>query len=177
MEVHPTRGLEARGERASLFVEPLFPDLWEHKFIEGRSVPYAEHKPLHAVSIRPYWHHKWNVNPAKSRYPHWDPRGDAEPLYDNNCQYLIVLTVLKAGEEALWRLEAIEQGTAKGVRLVGDGEQTIVLFNHNREAVDLGDLQTDAEKVVLRAGAEAPRWAAVGGNTLVWNGVSLKRES
>jgi hypothetical protein len=183
----PTRAIEARGGKATLRIEPVFPAGWEHKFIEGRTIPYAENKPLHAVSIRPYWHHKWNVNPAKSCYPHWDPRGDAEPLYDNTCQFLTVLTTLKSGAEAPYRLEPIAEGTAKGVRLVGESEQTLVLLNHNRETVDLGDLQTDAEKLVLRVGdgrkrptadvPDAPRWAMVRGTRLVWNGTPLEKES
>jgi hypothetical protein len=170
-------GIEARGENATLRIEPVFPTGWEHKFITDRNIPHADHQPLHAVSIRPYWHHKWNVNPVKSCYPHWHPRGDAEPLYDNNCQYLIVLTVLGAGEEPAFTLEPIAHGTAKGVRLVGENEQTVVLFNPNRETVEFDNLQTDAEKVVLRAGVDQPRWATVRGTSLTWNGTPLERES
>ena len=71
-------------------------------------------------------------------------------LFRSGSRTRFVLTVLKAGEEPAFTLEPIAQGTAKGVRLMGNDEQTIVLFNPNREAVDLGDLQTDAEKVVRR---------------------------
>jgi len=176
-ELHETEGrLEARGEKATLRIEPVFPLNWEHKFIGGRTIPYAEDKPLHAVSIRPEWHHKWNVNPRKSPYPHWDPRGDSTPLYDNTCQYLIVLTALGTGEEAPYRLEPIAQGTAKGVRLVADAEETIVLFNHNRESLDLDGLQTDAEKLVLRAGEGVPRYAMVRGSRLSWRGKTVVQE-
>jgi len=161
----PTQALEARGEKATLRIEPVFPTGWEHKFIAGRTIPYADHKPLHAVSIRPEWHHKWNVNPRKSPYPHWDPRGDGEPLFDNTCQYLIVLTALPVGADVPdvppFTLEPLAPGTAKGVRLVGEGEETTVLFNHNREAVDVDGLQTDAEKVVLRRSPGGTRWVAV----------------
>jgi len=180
LEDRPTRAIEARGEKATLRIEPIFPLNWEHKFIAGRGIPYTDHKPLHAVSIRPYWHHKWNVNPAKSCHPHWDQRGEAEPLYDNNCQFLTVLTVLRVGADVpdAPRLEPIAQGRAKGVRLIGEDEQTIVLFNHNRETVDLGDLQTDAEKLVWRVGADVPpRWLMTRGTTLVWNGMPLEKES
>ena len=169
----PTRALEARGERATLRIEPIFPTGWEHKLIAGRTVPYADDKPLHAVSIRPYWHHKWNVDPRKSPYPHWDPRGDATPLFDNTCQYLIVLTALGSGEEPAYRLEPIAQGTAKGVRLVGEGEETLVLFNYSRESLDLDGLQTDAEKLVLRTGNGAARHAAVRCERLTVRGVPL----
>ena len=58
-------------------------------------------------------------------------------------------------------LEPLAPGTAKGVRLVGEGEETTVLFNHNREAVDVDGLQTDAEKVVLRRSPGGTRWVAV----------------
>jgi len=177
----PPRALEARGEKATLRIEPVFPAGWEYKFITGRRVPYADDKPLHAVSIRPYWHHKWNVDPRKSPYPHWDPRGDTTPLFDNTCQYLIVLTALPAGADVPdappYRLEPIAQGTAKGVRLVGEGEETLVLFNHNRERVAVGDLETDAEKVVLRAcedAPDAPEWAMVRGSRLVWRGEDVR---
>lgn len=170
---HVGRTIEARGEKASLFIQPLFPDRWEHKFITGRDIPYAEHKPLHAVSIRPYWHHKWNVNPAKSPYPHWDVRGDATPLYDNTCQYLIVLSAVGAGEQPPYALERLECGSAKGVRLSREGEEILVVFNHAQALVTLGDLQTDAEKAVLRLTTGEPQYEVVRGTKLLWQGREL----
>jgi len=117
------------------------------------------------------------VNPAKSPYPHWDARGDAEPLYDNCCQYLIVLSAIAAGQQLPYTLERLAAGSAKGVRLVGEGEEFVVLFNHARELVTVGDLETDAEKVVLRLRGETVEHEAVGGSVLTWRGVSLPLKS
>ena len=173
-DLHDTDGgIEARGEKASLLIQPVFPVGWEHKYIEGRCIPYAENKRLSAVSIRPYWHHKWNVNPEKSAYPQWDPRGDCEPLYDNNCQYLIVLSALKAEESAKCTLEPLESGSAKGVRLRGEQEDFIVLFNPGGELVTLGDVETDAEKLVLRVRPEGVDHATVRGSSVKWQGTEL----
>ena len=166
-------GVQARGEKASLLIQPVFPTQWEHKYIAGRVVPHGENKPLHAVSIRPYWLHKWNVNPADSAYPQWDPRGNREPLFDNTCQYLVVLSALAAGEDAPYTLQPLQSGAAKGVRLVGEQEEYIVLFNHKREAVTLGDLQTDAEKLVLRVRPDGVEHAAVRGSSVKWQGAEL----
>lgn len=165
--------IEARGEKAALFIEPVFPAGWEHKYLTGRNIPYGDDKPLHAVSIRPYWHHKWNVNPEKSPYPHWDPRGDCAPLFDNDCQYLIVLSALAAGDAPQYQLEPLEAGKAKGVRLRGEHEEFVVLFNPDCETVAFGDLETDAEKLVLRVRAEGVEHAAVRGSFVKWQGEEL----
>jgi hypothetical protein len=167
-QVCPTRLIEARGPKASLFIQPLFPALWEHKYVAGRTVPHAKNKPLNAVSIRPYWHHKWNVDPTKSPYPHWDARNDCQPLFDNTCQYLIVLSAVAAGEPPPYTLEPLQSGTAKGVHLSSEQEEFIVLFNPNGESVQLGDLATDAKKLVLRLRGEAVDHAAIGGKQVTW---------
>ncbi|MEN6304788.1 MAG: heparinase II/III family protein [Armatimonadia bacterium] len=161
-------GIEARGDKGSLFIQPLFPQGWEHKYVEGRSIPHEKEKRLSAVSIRPYWHHKWNVNPAKSPYPHWDQRGDGEPLYDNNCQYLVVLQVARAGEEPRYALEKLESGTAKGVKLTSAEETVVVVFNHGGGEVEMGGVQTDAEKAVVRVRGEEMTWEMVRGERLAW---------
>jgi hypothetical protein len=161
-------GIEARGDKASLFIQPLFPDRWEHKYVPGRTVPHAENKPLNAVSVRPYWHHKWNVDPTKSPYPHWDPRGDCEPLFDNNCQYLIALSAVAAGAPPPYTLEPLQSGTAKGVHLHSEQEDFIVLFNPSGESVQLGDLATDAKKLVLRLRGESAEHVALGASQVTW---------
>lgn len=166
-------GMVARGERGELRIEPVFPVAWEHKHVEGRNIPYAGHKPMNCISIRPPWRHKWNENPARSEYPHWDPRGDAEPLFDNTCKYLVVLSVLKAGAEPRFALEPLESGNARGLRLIGQGEEFMVVFNHDGGLVTLGDLTTDAEKVVLRDADGDLDWRMVRGRRLEWQGKLL----
>ncbi|MHB8996865.1 MAG: heparinase II/III domain-containing protein [Armatimonadota bacterium] len=167
--------IEARGTKASLFIQPLFPKLWEHKYVPGRTVPRADNKCLNAVSIRPYWHHKWNVDPTKSPFPHWDQRGDCEPLFDNNCQYLIVLSAVASGQPPPYTLEPLQSGAAKGVRLHSEQEDFIVLFNPSGEAVELAGLQTDAEKLVLRLRGDAVDHVAIGGKQVIWRGKPLSQ--
>ena len=166
-------GLEARGERARLLIQPVFPSDWEHKLIPGRTIPKADGKALRCVSIRPYWHHKWNVNPDRSPYPHWDPRGDAEPLHGRDCRYLVVLSALRTGVEPRFRVEGFAQGEARGVRLQGDDETVVVVFNHGGGAVSVAGIETDAEKAVVRAGRERVAWAVVRGVSLKWEGRPL----
>jgi hypothetical protein len=169
-------GIEARGESARLLIQPIFPRGWEHKYVPGKTVPYADHKPLHCVSIRPYWHHKWNVNPRRSPYPHWDPRGDAEPLYSRDCQYLVVLQALRSDAEPRFEIEALEERGAKGVRLTSGDETAVVLFNHEGGTVELGGVTTDAEKVVVRRRSDRTLWAIVRGTALVVDGHEVFRE-
>lgn len=168
-----TDGIEARGDRARLLIRPVFPQGWEHKTIEGRVIPKAENKALHALSIRPHWHHKWNVDPNRSPYPHWDARGDAAPLHTRACQFLVVLSALKADAHARFALEPVEQGRARGVHLRGDDEDILVVFNPARDAVDVKGLTTDAAKVVVRCHGGRVSWALVRGTQLVWHGQTL----
>ena len=148
-------GIEARGERKRLLIQPAFPVGWECKHVEGKILPHTEGRPLHCISVRPHWHHKWNVDPRRSPYPHWDARGDAEPLYSHDCQYLVVLQVGDLGSPPRFRVEGIEVGSAKAVRLTGADEEWLVLFNPDGESVEVGDLRTDARKAVV--GHRGPR--------------------
>jgi len=142
-------GIEARGERKRLLVQPVLPVGWECKHVEGKVLPHTEGQPLHCISLRPYWHHKWNVNPRRSPYPHWDPRGDAEPLYSHDCQYVVVLQVGDRDSPPRFSLERIEVSSAKAVRLTGADEEWLVLFNPEGESVEIGGVRTDACKAVF----------------------------
>ena len=166
-------GIEARGDRARLLIQPVFPQGWEYKTVEGRAIPKAEDKPLHALSIRPYWHHKWNVDPARSPYPHWDARGDATPLYPRDCQYLVVLSALRREAPARFALEAVEPGSAKGVHLRGEDDEALILFNPSRGPVEVNGISTDAEKAIVRCRSGRVSWALVRGTQLAWNGRTL----
>jgi hypothetical protein len=166
--VETDEGLEARGERARLLIQPIFPRGWEYKQVTEKTIPHADHKPLHCLSVRPCWYHKWNVDPRRSPYPQWHPQGDAEPLYGRDCRFLIVLTALRVGEPPRFTVEALEQGSARAVRLHSPEETAVVLFNHQGEAVQLAALRTDAEKVVVRCREDGLSWAAVRGTTLSW---------
>lgn len=165
-------GMEARGERGKLLIQPVFPEGWEHKYVPGKTLPKTD-KPLYCLSLRPYWHHKWNVDPTRSPYPHWDPRGDATPLYDNHCQFLVMLSALGATEAARYEVEGLQQGSARGVRLTNGAETNLVLFNHSGEALSLAGLETDAEKCVLRQTATGLAWGVVRGSYLRWQGREL----
>ena len=166
-------GIEARGEKARLLIQPIFPEGWEHKYVAGKTVPGAGNKPLHCVSVRPYWHHKWNVDPRRSAYPHWDPRGGPEPLYENACRYLVVLSVLPAGAPPRFAVEGYAEGSVRGVRLTSAEETAVVLFNREGRLLEMGDLATDAEKVVLRERDGRLSWVAARATMLTWCGREL----
>ncbi len=159
-------GIEAKGERARLLIQPIFPRDWEHKYIEGKTIPSADNKPLHCVSIRQFWHHKPNSSPNHSPYPHWDPRGDAQPLFPRDYQYLVVLSALPTGAEPRFDAEAIEQHNAKGIYLQSGEEKIVVIFNHGADVIDMGGVQSDAEKIVVRARPSHISWALVRGTLL-----------
>jgi hypothetical protein len=161
-------GIEARGERAWLFIQPVFPSGWEHKYVPGRTIAGADHKPLHCVSLRPCWHHKWNVSPRRSPYPHWDTRGDAEPLYSDDCQFLVVLSALRAEAQPRYEVQGLQEGTARGVSLRATEEQAVVLLNHPGGLLEVAGLRTDAEKAVVRCRPGAIHWALVRGTRLSW---------
>ena len=161
--------IEARGESAALLVQPVFPVGWEHKFVSDRTMPKADGRPLYGVSIRPPWHHKWNVCPGRSPYPDWDPRGAAEPLYGPECHYVVVLSVLRHGAACRYDLEPLAQSTAKGVILRAPDETAIVLFNRSGAPVDLAGIRTDAERLVLRSRGERVTWDMVRATTLSYH--------
>lgn len=169
-------GLQVKGQRARLVVEPVFPDPWEYKAVEGRYVPHADRKPLHCISLRPYWHHKWNVDPTRSPYPHWDSRCDSEELYDGSCRYLVVLSAVGAEEAAPYAAEGFAHGLARGVTLRSGEETAVVLFNPGRDAIRCGDLETDAERLVLRDRGGRLSWAMVRGTCLTWQGRAIVQE-
>jgi hypothetical protein len=166
-------GLQAAGERSVLHVAPVFPEGWEYKQVGGRCIPGADQCPLHGISIRPYWHHKWNVNPARSPYPHWDPRGDAEPLYPDHCRYLVVLSVHPTGGAPRYQSTPLAEGTARGVRLVNEDETVTVVFNPDQQPLTLAGLTTDAAQAVVRCSADRLSWAVVRGCRLVWQGETV----
>jgi len=163
--------LLVQGERSSLSIRPVFPRDCEWKHVMGKTIP-RDGRELHCISLRPYWHHKWNVDPARSPYPHWDPRGDSDPLYSGECRFLVVLQAAASGAPRM-DVEGFELNGAMGVRIAVRDERWVVLFNRAGRTVDLGDLQTDAEKAVLGERAGRATWAVVRGTQLVWNGRTL----
>ena len=56
---------------------------------------------------------------------------------------------------------------------MGEGEEFVVLFNHKGELETVWDLETDAEKVVVRVREGAVEHAAVRGSRLKWRGSTL----
>ncbi len=166
-------GIEARGERKRLLIQPVFPLGWEHKHVTGKLLPHGDGAPLHCLSVRPYWHHKWNVNPRRSPYPHWDPRGDAEPLYEHACRYLVVLQVGDLDAPPRFTVERLEAGSAQAVRLTGEGEEWLVAFSAEGCAAQIGDVETDAEKLVLGRVRGEEHWAVVRGTHLARGGKAL----
>lgn len=166
-------GFAVQGERARLLVQPLFPRGWEAKTIAGRTVPKADDKPLHALSIRPPWHHKWNVDPSRSPYPDWHARATGRPLYPPSCRYLVVLSALRGDVSPRFAVEEFETGDACGVILRNDGETALVLFNPAGGQVAAHGIGTDALRAVVRQGPAGLFWAVAQGRSLTWNGTPL----
>jgi hypothetical protein len=157
----------ATGERSGLHIQPVFPEGWEHKHIKGKETP-KDHRTLHCISIRPYWYHKWNVNPARSPYPHWDSRGDSEALYPRDYHFLMVLQVVPAGQKPRFTVEDAQDQDFCGVSLTGDGEHGVIIFNPDGRAVEFGGVETDAEKAVVLSTSGGTLWAVVRGTNAAY---------
>jgi hypothetical protein len=167
-------GYEVCGERGRLRIEPVLPLGWEAKTVAGRTVPKADDRPIHALSIRPPWHHKWNVEPSRSPYPDWHALGDKTPLYPANCRYLVVLTASRKDDDtARFELQPIQVEDATGVKLTGRGESAVVLFGSAGKVVDTDGVETDADEAVVRVRSEGVSWAVVRGTRLTWRGRTL----
>jgi len=153
-------GLEVRGQHRRLLIQPLLPAGWGCKHVEGKVLPHSDARPLHCVSLRPYWHHKWNVDPRRSPYPQWDARGDAEPLYTHECRYLVVLQVLEDGTEP-FRATLAGEASVPACRLHRDGEEWTVIVSPDRTPSRVNGIETDAEKAVIGRVNGQVHWAAV----------------
>jgi len=165
-------GLEVRGQHRRLLIQPLLPAGWGCKHVEGKVLPHSDARPLHCVSLRPYWHHKWNVDPRRSPYPQWDARGDAEPLYTHECRYLVVLQVLEDGTEP-FRATLAGEASVPACRLHRDGEEWTVIVSPDRTPSRVNGIETDAEKAVIGRVNGQVHWAAVRATRLCAGGAEL----
>lgn len=154
-------GALVQGQRADLHVTVVWPQPWAAKLLPDKSFYWREEpEAIHTWSLRPVWHHLWNVSPSGSPYPQWHPRG--RPLFGQDYVFLVVLQVTPAGRPALRRVEPLSAGPAYGLQLEAGEEGMVAFFNRAGVLFSWGELQTDAEKVVLRyRGGEWTAWAAV----------------
>ncbi|MBT3275432.1 MAG: hypothetical protein HN368_19915 [Spirochaetales bacterium] len=141
----------ARGQRAELRIHSLVPSDGEFKFIEGKTLPKLPDHPLYCVSMRPYWFHKWNVNPAKSKYPHWHPKGDKIPLYGNDYRFLKVLQIVpRSGIAAEYEVKVVESDRGFAAEMTSENERCLVGFDPDGKGLEIGGLKTDAAAVAYR---------------------------
>jgi len=145
--------VEVRGKKATLVVQPVFPDGVRYRFPDRVARAHAHpNKPLkecHAVSLYPPWTHIWNESPSKPPYPQWDPRGGVR-VYGPDYQFLVVLTPIRAGGAVDWRTERLAADGVDGVTLVAGDRIDTVLFRRSGGEFRAGNVTANADKVVVR---------------------------
>jgi hypothetical protein len=173
--------IEVRGEKATLVVQPLFPEGWRCRFPDRLARAHARDSGIreaHCLSIFPDWVHIWNESPSKPAYPQWDARGGVR-VYGPDYAYLVVLTPLRTGAGAGidWQAEPLQAPGVEGVRLVRGDQVDTVLFKRYGGPYALGDVASDADKVVIReTGGQVRSWAMVQGTRLEYKGQILIAE-
>ena len=121
--------------------------------------------------------HIWNESPSKPAYPQWDARGGVR-VYGPDYAYLVVLTPIpthrRAGATIDWHAEPLRAPGVEGVRLVRGEQVDTVLFRRYGGPYALGDVVSDADKVVIReAGGQVRSWAVVQGTMVKYKGRTL----
>jgi len=171
---HVGKHIEVQGEKAKLIVQPLYPAGWRCRFPDrlARAHAYGETRIREAtcLSIYPPWVHIWNESPRNPAYPQWDERG-GKRLYGPDYQYLVLLTPVRAEAEIDWQAEPLKADGAEGVRIIFGNRVDTVIFKRLGGPYTLGDVQTDAEKVVVReVGGRTVSAALVRGTRLQYKG-------
>jgi hypothetical protein len=141
----------ARGEKAELRVHRSIPTDGECKLVDGKTLPKFDDRPLYCASIRPFWHHKWNVSPSDSAYPHWHPNGNTSPLYGNDYRFLNVLEIVpKHQSDAAYEIETRESDQGYVVAMRNATERCVVGFDPDRQGISVDGVTTDAAIVAVR---------------------------
>jgi hypothetical protein len=172
--------VEVCGQKARLIIQPVFPTGWRARFpdrlVRARAIAGRPMREAHCVSIYPEWVHIWNESPANPPYPQWDARG-GKRVYGPDYQYLVVLTPIRAAEEINWQLQPLWADGAEGVRIVaGDRVDTVICKRLGRRYA-LGEVVSDADKVVIReAGGRMRSLALMHGTLLRYKGQTVISE-
>ncbi len=162
--------IEVQGEKARLIVQPVFPVGWRCRFPDRLARAQATADPAireaHCLSIYPEWVHIWNESPAKPPYPQWDARG-GQRVYGPDYQYLVVLTPVRKDAAVDWHIERLQAPGVEGVRIIQGNRVDTVLFRRFGSHYVLGEVASDAQKVVIREENGAVR------SFTLWQGTRL----
>jgi hypothetical protein len=181
---HPMAGVgehvEVRGKKAKLIVQPLFPEGWRCRFPDRLARAHAQEgeiREAHCLSVFPEWIHIWNESPGKPAYPQWDARGGVR-VYGPDYAFLVVLTPLRAGAAIDWQAQPLQAPGVEGVRIVQGDRIETVIFKRFGGPYALGEVASDADKVVIReANGQVRSVAMVHGTGLEYRGRTLVAES
>ena len=168
--------VEIQGERGKLVIHPILPIKHNYKFPPPRVSTKGGGKEISCFSLRPQWHHLWNVSPSSSPYPQWDTRANG-PLYGRDVQFLVVLSVMKRNEQYTQTVKLIAMQNIRGVEITSGNEINRVYFNPHGAHFEINGAASDGEKVVIRENdGEIISWAVVRGQRLTHNGRELLNE-
>ena len=167
--------VEIQGEKGKLVIHPILPIKHNYKFPPPR-VSAKGGREIFCYSLRPQWHHLWNVSPSHSPYPQWDDRGKGT-LYERDVQYLVVLSVLPRDEQYTRTVSPIVMEKVRGVEITSGDEINRVYFNPHGSCFEINGVVSDGEKVVIREkDGEIISWAVVRGQRLTHNGREILNE-
>ena len=172
-------------KKATLVVQPLFPEDWRCRFPDRLARAHARDgaiREAHCLSVFPDWVHIWNESPVKPAYPQWDARGGVR-VYGPDYAYLVVLTPVPtrhrahAGAANDWQAEPLQAPGVEGVRLVRGEQVDTVIFRRYGGPYALGGVASDADKAVIREqGGQVRSWALIRGTRLAYRGQTLLAE-
>jgi hypothetical protein len=172
--------VEVRGAKAKLIVQPLFPEGWRCRFPDRLARAHArggEIREATCLSVFPEWIHIWNESPSKPPYPQWDARGGVR-VYGPDYAFLVVLTPLKAGSAIDWQAQPLQAPGVEGVRLVRGDQVDTVIFRRFGGPYALGEVTSDADKLVIREeGGQIRSVAVARGTQLVYKGQAVIDEA
>jgi len=163
--------VEIQGEKGKLVIHPILPTNHDYKFPPPRIAKGG--KEFSCFSLRPQWHHLWNVSPSDSPYPQWDARAEG-PLYSRDVQFLVVLSVLPRDEQYTKTVKPIVMQNIRGIEITSGDEVNRVYFNPHGSDFEINGVASDCEKVVIREkDGEIVSWAVARGQRLTHNGREL----
>lgn len=168
--------MEIRGEKAKLIIHPILPVDFDYKFPPPR-VSEKSDKEFQCLSLRPRWHHLWNVSPDRSPYPQWDIRAKGN-LYGRDTKFMVVLSVLRPDEAYGKIIKPVVMGKATGLEINSSNEVNKVYFNPDGAFFEVDSMTSDGEKVVIREeDGNVTSWAMIRGQILKYKGKEFIRES
>ena len=167
---------QIEGSRVRLVIQPVLPIDHHHKFPPPRRPLNAERTPratFHCLSLRPHYHHLWNISPTRSPYSQWDPRCD-EALFGRDMQMLVVLSLVPHDTPYTAKVDPILSDSVHGVQ-IRRGERTdSVFFNRSDSTFHAQGVESDGEKVIVRCeNGTTQSWVVVRGQRLACNGQVL----